>query len=73
MRQKSEIEHHRNKIRLRAKRKGHYDFPAMNDIDLVDAKDQDHIYHKAQLQMDKILDQNVQVPSIFKEPPKKLV
>ncbi|XP_051917559.1 UPF0606 protein KIAA1549 isoform X4 [Hippocampus zosterae] len=73
MRQKSEIEHHRNKIRLRAKRKGHYDFPAMNDIDLVDPKDQDHIYHKAQLQMDKILDQNVQVPSVFKEPPKKLV
>uniref|UniRef100_A0A3Q2XZA5 UPF0606 protein KIAA1549-like n=1 Tax=Hippocampus comes TaxID=109280 RepID=A0A3Q2XZA5_HIPCM len=72
MRQKSEIEHHRNKIRLRAKRKGHYDFPAMNDIDLVDPKDQDHIYHKAQLQMDKILDQNVQVPSVFKEPPKKL-
>ncbi|XP_051917560.1 UPF0606 protein KIAA1549 isoform X5 [Hippocampus zosterae] len=70
MRQKSEIEHHRNKIRLRAKRKGHYDFPAMNDIDLVDPKDQDHIYHKAQLQMDKILDQNVQVPSVFKEPPK---
>ncbi|XP_077372705.1 UPF0606 protein KIAA1549 isoform X2 [Festucalex cinctus] len=67
MRQKSEIEHHRNKIRLRAKRKGHYDFPVMDDIDLVDAKDQDHIYHKAQLQMEKILDQNAQIPSVLKE------
>ncbi|XP_054633170.1 UPF0606 protein KIAA1549 isoform X3 [Dunckerocampus dactyliophorus] len=69
LRQKSEIEHHRNKIRLRAKRKGHYDFPAMDDIDcsLGDAKDQDHIYQKAQMQMDKILDQNAQ---IFMEPRK---
>ncbi|XP_077425581.1 UPF0606 protein KIAA1549 isoform X4 [Vanacampus margaritifer] len=72
MRQKSEIEHHRNKIRLRAKRKGHYDFPAMDDKDLVDAKDQDHVYHKAQMQMEKILDQNAQIPSILKEPPKSV-
>ncbi|XP_037110694.1 UPF0606 protein KIAA1549 isoform X3 [Syngnathus acus] len=70
MRQKSEIEHHRNKIRLRAKRKGHYDFPAMDDIDLADTKDQDHSYHKTQMQMDKILDQNAQISSIFKEPQK---
>ncbi|XP_061532802.1 UPF0606 protein KIAA1549 isoform X6 [Phycodurus eques] len=68
MRQKSETEHHRNKIRLRAKRKGHYDFPTMDDIDVVDVKDQDHIYHKAQMQIEKILDRNAQIPSIFKEP-----
>nr|XP_057943646.1 UPF0606 protein KIAA1549 isoform X3 [Doryrhamphus excisus] len=69
LRQKSEMEHHRNKIRLRAKRKGHYDFPAMDDKDggLGDAKDQDHIYQKAQMQMDKILDQN---PQILMEPRK---
>ncbi|XP_061773846.1 UPF0606 protein KIAA1549-like isoform X4 [Nerophis ophidion] len=69
LRQKSEIEHHRNKIRLRAKRKGHYDFPAMDDIDsgLGDAKDQDHIYQKAQMQMDKIMDHNAQN---FTEPQK---
>ncbi|XP_061826125.1 UPF0606 protein KIAA1549 isoform X9 [Nerophis lumbriciformis] len=69
LRQKSEIEHHRNKIRLRAKRKGHYDFPAMDDVDrgLGDAKDQDHIYHKAQMQMDKIMDHNAQN---FTEPQK---
>ncbi|XP_072574262.1 UPF0606 protein KIAA1549 isoform X3 [Paramormyrops kingsleyae] len=57
LRHKSEIEHHRNKIRLRAKRKGHYDFPAMDDImgSFGDTKDQQHIYQKAQQQIDKIL------------------
>ncbi|KAJ8002906.1 hypothetical protein DPEC_G00163820 [Dallia pectoralis] len=74
LRHKSEIEHHRNKIRLRAKRKGHYDFPAMDD--LVDngltpnSKDQERIYHKAQMQIDKILDPDVHMPSLFTEPKK---
>ncbi|XP_040894359.1 UPF0606 protein KIAA1549 [Toxotes jaculatrix] len=69
LRHKSEIEHHRNKIRLRAKRKGHYDFPAMDDVTsgLGDMKDQDRIYQKAQLQIDKILDPDAQMPSIFME------
>ncbi|CAK6960139.1 UPF0606 protein KIAA1549 [Scomber scombrus] len=68
LRHKSEIEHHRNKIRLRAKRKGHYDFPAMDDMSgIADPKDQDRIYHKAQIQIDKILDPNAQMPSIFME------
>ncbi|XP_044212756.1 UPF0606 protein KIAA1549 isoform X1 [Thunnus albacares] len=72
LRHKSEIEHHRNKIRLRAKRKGHYDFPAMDDVSsgIGDPKDQDRIYHKAQIQIDKILDPNAQIPSIFMEPKK---
>ncbi|XP_055365640.1 UPF0606 protein KIAA1549 isoform X7 [Betta splendens] len=67
LRHKSEIEHHRNKIRLRAKRKGHYDFPAMDEVSsgLKDAKDQDRIYQKAQLQINKILDPDLQIPSIF--------
>lgn len=74
LRHKSEIEHHRNKIRLRAKRKGHYDFPAMDDMSsgMADPKDQDRIYHKAQIQIDKILDPNAQMPSIFMEPKKRL-
>ena len=74
LRHKSEIEHHRNKIRLRAKRKGHYDFPAMDDVSsgIGDPKDQDRIYHKAQIQIDKILDPNAQIPSIFMEPKKRL-
>ncbi|XP_071360970.1 UPF0606 protein KIAA1549 isoform X2 [Trachinotus anak] len=69
LRHKSEIEHHRNKIRLRAKRKGHYDFPAMDDVTsgLGDVKDQDRIYQKAQIQIDKILDPDAQMPSIFME------
>ncbi|XP_042352545.1 UPF0606 protein KIAA1549 [Plectropomus leopardus] len=69
LRHKSEIEHHRNKIRLRAKRKGHYDFPAMDDMTsgLGDPKDQDRIYQKAQIQIDKILDPDAQMPSIFME------
>ncbi|XP_055789910.1 UPF0606 protein KIAA1549-like isoform X2 [Salvelinus fontinalis] len=74
LRHKSEIEHHRNKIRLRAKRKGHYDFPAMDDmVDnglTTDPKDQDHIYHKAQMQIDKILDPDIHMPSLFMEPKK---
>lgn len=73
MRHKSEIEHHRNKIRLRAKRKGHYDFPAMDDMTsgLNDAKDHDRIYQKAQIQIDKILDPDAQMPSIFMESKKR--
>uniref|UniRef100_A0A3Q2NWV2 UPF0606 protein KIAA1549-like n=1 Tax=Fundulus heteroclitus TaxID=8078 RepID=A0A3Q2NWV2_FUNHE len=69
LRHKSEIEHHRNKIRLRAKRKGHYDFPAMDDMigSLGDPKEQDRIYQKAQTQIDKILDPDNHVPSIFME------
>eukprot|EP00066_Takifugu_rubripes_P016058 XP_011605324.1 PREDICTED: UPF0606 protein KIAA1549-like [Takifugu rubripes] len=65
LRHKSEIEHHRNKIRLRAKRKGHYDFPAMDDLTcgLGNGKDQDQIYQKAPTQ---IVDPEAQMPmSIF--------
>lgn len=68
MRHKSEIEHHRNKIRLRAKRKGHYDFPAMDDLTcgLGNGKDQDQIYQKASTQINKIVDPEAQMPmSIF--------
>ncbi|XP_076848464.1 UPF0606 protein KIAA1549 isoform X2 [Brachyhypopomus gauderio] len=72
LRQKSEIEHHRNKIRLRAKRKGHYDFPAMDDVidGLGDPKEQDRIYQKAQMQIDKILEPDVHMPPLYTEPKK---
>ncbi|KAL0968498.1 hypothetical protein UPYG_G00267660 [Umbra pygmaea] len=72
LRHKSEIERHRNKIRLRAKRKGHYDFPAMDD--LVDngltPDPQERIYRKAQMQIEKILDPDLHMPSLFMEPKK---
>ena len=74
LRHKSEIEHHRNKIRLRAKRKGHYDFPAMDDLPngFGDAKDPDRVYQKARMQIDKILDPDLHImPSIFSMEPKK--
>ncbi|XP_041110303.1 UPF0606 protein KIAA1549-like isoform X2 [Polyodon spathula] len=67
LRHKSEIEHHRNKIRLRAKRKGHYDFPVMDDIGVTDTKENKRIYEKAQLQIDKILNPDIHVPSVFLE------
>lgn len=72
LRHKSEIEHHRNKIRLRAKRKGHYDFPAMDDLidGIGDPKEQDRIYLKAQMQIDKILDPDIPMPSLYTEPKK---
>ncbi|KAL0167763.1 hypothetical protein M9458_035985, partial [Cirrhinus mrigala] len=72
LRHKSEIEHHRNKIRLRAKRKGHYDFPAMDDLidGLGDPKEHDRIYQKAQMQIDKILDPDIHMPSLYTEPKK---
>uniref|UniRef100_A0A3Q3E233 UPF0606 protein KIAA1549 n=1 Tax=Labrus bergylta TaxID=56723 RepID=A0A3Q3E233_9LABR len=74
LRHKSEIEHHRNKIRLRAKRKGHYDFPAMEEVTggLGDTKDQDCIYQKAQTQIDKILDPDTQMPAIFMQSKKSV-
>ncbi|MGH0148981.1 UNVERIFIED_CONTAM: hypothetical protein FKN15_041937 [Acipenser sinensis] len=67
LRHKSEVEHHRNKIRLRAKRKGHYDFPVMDDIGVTDTKESKRIYEKAQLQIDKILNPDNHVPSVFIE------
>ncbi|XP_043374909.1 UPF0606 protein KIAA1549 homolog isoform X7 [Dermochelys coriacea] len=70
LRHKSEIEHHRNKIRLRAKRKGHYEFPVVDDVMVVDAKEQHRIYRKAQMQIDKILDPGGNVPTVFIEPRK---
>ncbi|KGL80160.1 UPF0606 protein KIAA1549, partial [Tinamus guttatus] len=70
LRHKSEIEHHRNKIRLRAKRKGHYEFPVVDDVVVVDSKEQHRIYRKAQMQIDKILDPGGNVPTVFIEPRK---
>nr|XP_033807328.1 UPF0606 protein KIAA1549 homolog isoform X2 [Geotrypetes seraphini] len=70
LRQKSEIEHHRNKIRLRAKRKGHYEFPVVEAGAVDDTKERHKIYRKAQMQIDKILDPSGSVPTAFVEPKK---
>ncbi|XP_067907155.1 UPF0606 protein KIAA1549 isoform X2 [Heterodontus francisci] len=70
LRQKSEIEHHRNKIRLRAKRKGHYDFPIMDEVDTIDTKERRRAYRRAQVHIDRILDPSVDGPSVLVEPRK---
>ncbi|XP_062915599.1 UPF0606 protein KIAA1549 [Mobula hypostoma] len=62
LRQKSEIEHHRNKIRLRAKRKGHYDFPVMDEVGTIEAKERRRVYRRAQVHIDRILDPSADVP-----------
>ncbi|KAM4039430.1 LOW QUALITY PROTEIN: UPF0606 protein KIAA1549 homolog [Anomaloglossus baeobatrachus] len=70
LRHKSEIEHHRNKIRLRAKRKGHYEFPLVDVVGMVDTKERQRMYRRAQMQFDKILDPVLGVPTVFIEPRK---
>uniref|UniRef100_A0A673NC17 UPF0606 protein KIAA1549-like n=1 Tax=Sinocyclocheilus rhinocerous TaxID=307959 RepID=A0A673NC17_9TELE len=72
LRHKSEIEHHRNKIRLRAKRKGHYEFPSMEDIMAVfgDSSEQQRVYQQAQEQIHKILHLEEHTPSSCGEPRK---
>ncbi|XP_038609478.1 UPF0606 protein KIAA1549 homolog [Tachyglossus aculeatus] len=70
LRHKSEIEHHRNKIRLRAKRRGHYEFPVADDLASGDSRERHRVYRKAQMQIDKILDPGASVPSVFIEPRK---
>ncbi|XP_023568611.1 UPF0606 protein KIAA1549 homolog isoform X2 [Octodon degus] len=70
LRHKSEIEHHRNKIRLRAKRRGHYEFPVVDELSSGDTKERHRVYRRAQMQIDKILDPAASVPSVFIEPRK---
>ncbi|XP_077015144.1 UPF0606 protein KIAA1549 homolog [Tamandua tetradactyla] len=70
LRHKSEIEHHRNKIRLRAKRRGHYEFPVVDDLSSVDTKERHRVYRRAQMQIDEILDPTASAPSVFIEPRK---
>ncbi|XP_075705666.1 UPF0606 protein KIAA1549 homolog [Rhinoderma darwinii] len=68
LRHKSEIEHHRNKIRLRAKRKGHYEFPLVDVVGMTDTKERQRMYRRAQMQFDKILEPVLGVPTVFIEP-----
>ncbi|XP_063785319.1 UPF0606 protein KIAA1549 homolog [Pseudophryne corroboree] len=68
LRHKSEIEHHRNKIRLRAKRRGHYEFPLVDVVGMTDTKERQRLYRRAQMQFDKILDPVLGVPTVFIEP-----
>ncbi|XP_041891476.1 UPF0606 protein KIAA1549L homolog isoform X2 [Corvus kubaryi] len=65
LKQKSDIEHYRNKLRLKAKRKGYYDFPQVdNSKGLTDRK---RMYEKNQKELDHILDPDADVSSPFAE------
>ncbi|XP_063145588.1 UPF0606 protein KIAA1549L homolog [Candoia aspera] len=66
LKQKSDIEHYRNKLRLKAKRKGYYDFPQIDsNKGLADRK---KMYEKAQNEIDHILDPDTDGSSPFVEP-----
>lgn len=65
MKQKSDIEHYRNKLRLKAKRKGYYDFPQSDNKGLADRT---KMYEKTQNEIDHILDPDTDGSSPFVEP-----
>ncbi|XP_063187665.1 UPF0606 protein KIAA1549L homolog isoform X5 [Chroicocephalus ridibundus] len=66
LKQKSDIEHYRNKLRLKAKRKGYYDFPQVDsNKGLTERK---RMYEKNQKEFDHILDPDADVSSPFAEP-----
>uniref|UniRef100_A0A8B9PJ70 KIAA1549 like n=1 Tax=Apteryx owenii TaxID=8824 RepID=A0A8B9PJ70_APTOW len=66
LKQKSDIEHYRNKLRLKAKRKGYYDFPqADSSKGLTERK---RMYEKPQKEIDHILDPDTDISSPFAEP-----
>ncbi|XP_019332525.2 UPF0606 protein KIAA1549L homolog isoform X4 [Alligator mississippiensis] len=66
LKQKSDIEHYRNKLRLKAKRKGYYDFPQVdNNKGLTERR---KLYEKPQKEIDHGLDPEIDVSSPFAEP-----
>ncbi|XP_067388200.1 UPF0606 protein KIAA1549L homolog [Emydura macquarii macquarii] len=66
LKQKSDIEHYRNKLRLKAKRKGYYDFPQIdNNKGLTERK---KMYEKAQKEIDHVLEPETDVSSPFADP-----
>nr|XP_054380487.1 UPF0606 protein KIAA1549L homolog isoform X5 [Pongo abelii] len=65
LKQKSDIEHYRNKLRLKAKRKGYYDFPAVEmSKGLTERK---KIYEKAPKEMEHVLDPDSELCAPFTE------
>ncbi|XP_041054252.1 UPF0606 protein KIAA1549L [Carcharodon carcharias] len=66
LKQKSDIEHYRNKLRLKAKRKGYYDFPEVENNQPMMEK-QRKIYEKGQMEINRVLEAETQVSSTFTE------
>ncbi|XP_063800585.1 UPF0606 protein KIAA1549L homolog isoform X2 [Pseudophryne corroboree] len=66
LKQKSDIEHYRNKLRLKAKRKGYYDFPPIETKSLNERKRK--AYEKTQAEIDNALEVDTDNSSPFAEP-----
>ncbi|XP_056382576.1 UPF0606 protein KIAA1549L homolog isoform X2 [Hyla sarda] len=66
LKQKSDIEHYRNKLRLKAKRKGYYDFPPIETKSLNDRKRK--AFENTQMEIDNVLDAGTDTSSPFAEP-----
>ncbi|XP_021011892.1 UPF0606 protein KIAA1549L homolog isoform X5 [Mus caroli] len=64
LKQKSDIEHYRNKLRLKAKRKGYYDFPPVEaSKGLTERK----MYEKAPKEVEHVLDPDPELCAPFAE------
>ncbi|XP_038620165.1 UPF0606 protein KIAA1549L homolog, partial [Tachyglossus aculeatus] len=66
LKQKSDIEHYRNKLRLKAKRKGYYDFPPVESNRCLTERNK--MYEKAQKGLDQVLDPEGEARPPFVEP-----
>lgn len=65
LKQKSDIEHYRNKLRLKAKRKGYYDFPPVEANKGVTERKK--MYEKAPKEMEHVLDPDPELCTPFAE------
>nr|XP_015193957.1 PREDICTED: UPF0606 protein KIAA1549L homolog isoform X3 [Lepisosteus oculatus] len=65
LKQKSDIEHYRNKLRLKAKRKGYYDFPVIEGNSKPLTHRQKQEYEKAQIELNKVLNPDEEIASTY--------
>ncbi|XP_014393649.1 PREDICTED: UPF0606 protein KIAA1549L homolog isoform X2 [Myotis brandtii] len=65
LKQKSDIEHYRNKLRLKAKRKGYYDFPAVETNKAQTERKK--MYEKAPKEVEHVLDPDPELCAPFAE------
>lgn len=65
LKQKSDIEHYRNKLRLKAKRKGYYDFPPVETNKAQTERKK--MYEKTQKEIEHVLDPDPELCAPFAE------
>ncbi|XP_035578802.1 UPF0606 protein KIAA1549L homolog isoform X4 [Zalophus californianus] len=65
LKQKSDIEHYRNKLRLKAKRKGYYDFPPVETSKAQTERRK--MYEKTQKEIEHVLDPDPELAAPFAE------